>query len=65
MMLGCTSPEDVIKAIKTGSVPAIDGREGRRSVEIILAIYQAAETGKKVRLPLKKDPVLKSRKKSN
>ena len=50
---------DVINAIKRGSSPLIDGPEGRRSVEIILAIYQAAKTGKMVRLPLKKDPVLK------
>ncbi len=50
---------DVLKAIKNGTKPAIDGEEGRRSVEIILAIYQAAKSGKKVTLPLKKDPVLK------
>ena len=36
--------------------PAIDGREGRRSVEIILAIYKSAESGKAVKLPLKSDP---------
>lgn len=52
---------DVVKAIKTGAAPAIDGREGRRSVEIILGIYKAAETGRTVHLPLKKDPVLKAR----
>ena len=52
---------DVIGAIRKGVAPAIDGREGRRSVEIILAIYQAAETGKKVKLPLKKDPILPGR----
>lgn len=51
--------KDVIKAIKSGGQPAIDGREGRRSVEIILAIYQAAQSGKSVSLPLKKDPALK------
>ena len=54
---------DVIKAIKKGTNPSIDGHEGRRSVEIILAIYKAAETGKSIELPLKKDPVLKARKK--
>ncbi len=53
---------DVIKAIKSGRRPAIDGVEGRRSVEIILAIYKAAETGRAVELPLKRDPILKSRK---
>ena len=53
---------DVIKAIKTGKPMAIDGAEGRRSVEVILAIYKAAESGKTVKLPLKSDPVLKARK---
>ena len=38
-----------------------NGLEGRRSVEIILAIYKSAETGKAVQLPLKSDPVLKAR----
>lgn len=34
-----------------GDTPlAIDGREGRRSVELILAIYESAKTGKKVTL---------------
>ena len=55
--------KDVLKAIKTGTRPAIDGPEGRRSVEIILAVYKAAETGKAVQLPLKSDPVLKAREK--
>lgn len=55
--------KDVLKAIKGGKKPAIDGYEGRRSVEIILAIYKAAETGKAIPLPLKSDPVLKARKK--
>jgi len=53
--------KDVLKAIKKGSSPLIDGPEGRRSVEIILAIYKAAELGKTVQLPLKSDPVLKAR----
>ncbi len=54
---------DFFKAIKTGSQPLVDGHEGRRSVEIILAIYRAAETGKSITLPLAKDPILKARKK--
>lgn len=53
---------DFFKAIKSGTQPLIDGHEGRRSVEIILAIYKAAETGKTIQLPLAKDPVLKARK---
>ena len=55
--------KDVLSAIKQGGRPLVDGREGRRSVEIILAIYKAAETGKTIELPLKSDPVLKARKK--
>ena len=36
---------DVLAAIRKGTAPSVDGTEGRRSVEIILAIYKAAETG--------------------
>ncbi len=54
--------QDVVKAIKKGASPAIDGPEGRRSVEIILGIYKAAETGRAVKLPLASDPILKARK---
>lgn len=53
--------EDVLKAIDSNTSPAIDGHEGRRSVEIILAIYKAAETGQSISLPLEKDPELKAR----
>jgi predicted dehydrogenase len=53
---------DVVEAIRNGRRPAIDGREGRRSVEIILAIYRAAETGRAVHLPLAGDPALRARK---
>lgn len=53
---------DFVDAIKKDRTPAIDGHEGRRSVEIIVAIYKAAESGKAVKLPLKTDPVFKGRK---
>lgn len=53
---------DVLKAIRRGAAPAIDGPEGRRSVEVILAIYKSAETGRAVKLPLAADPALKARK---
>ncbi|QDU55584.1 Gfo/Idh/MocA family protein [Aeoliella mucimassa] len=49
---------DFCKAIKGGGTPAVDGPEGRKAVEIILAIYKSAQTGKPVKLPLKSDPVL-------
>ena len=52
---------DFLSAIRKDRVPAVDGHEGRRSVEIILGIYKAAETGRAIRLPLKSDPVLKGR----
>jgi predicted dehydrogenase len=53
---------DILAAIKKGTEPLVNGPEGRRSVEIILAIYKAAETGRAVALPLRTDPVLKARK---
>jgi UDP-N-acetyl-2-amino-2-deoxyglucuronate dehydrogenase len=53
--------QDVVHAIHKGVAPQIDGREGRRSVELILAIYKSAETGRAVRLPLASDPALKAR----
>jgi len=53
--------KDVVDAIKKGRKPSIDGPEGRRSVEIILAIYKAAETGKSIKLPLAGDPSLQAR----
>lgn len=48
--------KDLLKAIRTGDKPLVDGEEGRKSVEIILAIYQSSWTGKRVSLPLKRDP---------
>jgi len=53
---------DFLEAIEQGRPPAVDGHEGRRSVEIILGVYKSAEMGKTVRLPMKGDPVLKARK---
>ena len=41
-----------MKAIDEGGSPLVDGREGRKSVEIIRAIYRSAQTGQAVRLPL-------------
>jgi len=53
--------KDTLKAMKNGTTPQVDGREGRRSVEVILAIYKSSETGKSIDLPLLRDPVLKAR----
>jgi UDP-N-acetyl-2-amino-2-deoxyglucuronate dehydrogenase len=52
--------EAAVKAIRAGKNPAIDGKEARKSVELILAIYKsAASGGKEVELPLKKSPTIK------
>ena len=53
--------QDVVDAIRQGGQPAVDGPEGRRAVEIILAIYKAAETGQTIKLPLDGDPQLRAR----
>jgi predicted dehydrogenase len=50
--------QDFVDAIRKDRAPAVDGPEGRKSIEIILAIYQSAITGKKVTLPLRSDPKL-------
>ena len=43
---------DVIDAIKNNRKPYVDAVAGRNAVEMILAIYQSAATGKPVKLPL-------------
>ncbi|MEM7145040.1 MAG: Gfo/Idh/MocA family oxidoreductase [Verrucomicrobiota bacterium] len=53
--------EDTLKAIKAGKKPSVDGKEGRRAIEVILALYQSALAGgKRVDLPLKRTPRRKS-----
>jgi len=44
--------EDFVAALRTGRDPMVDGAEGRKAVELILAIYRSARTGRTVRLPL-------------
>ena len=44
---------DFLRALTKGTKPLVDGEESRKAVEIILAVYKAAETGKPVKLPLK------------
>lgn len=41
---------DIAHAIQNGESPLIDGPEGRRSVELINAIYQSAKTGQSISL---------------
>jgi UDP-N-acetyl-2-amino-2-deoxyglucuronate dehydrogenase len=43
--------EDFIRAVQTGSDPICDGREGRRSLAVVEAIYEASRTRKRVAVP--------------
>ena len=45
--------EDFCRALDEGRYPLVDGREARKSVEIILAIYESAKSGRRINLPLK------------
>jgi UDP-N-acetyl-2-amino-2-deoxyglucuronate dehydrogenase len=44
--------QDLIDAIREDRDPKLDGREARRAVELILAIYRSSETGEVADLPL-------------
>jgi len=44
---------DFTDAIRTDREPMIPGKDARRSVEIILGVYESSRTGKPVALPLK------------
>jgi predicted dehydrogenase len=41
---------DFVRAIQTNTAPLVDGREGRKAVAVICAIYEAMRTGKVVAL---------------
>lgn len=42
--------KDVLACMETGRKPMLDGLEGRKSLELINAIYESAATGREVRL---------------
>lgn len=44
--------EDMAEAVITGKEPLVNGAEGRKALEIILAIYRSAATGTPISLPL-------------
>ncbi len=44
---------NVVEVLQGYGEPQTDGREGRKSLEIILAMYESAKAGKRVPLPLK------------
>ena len=41
---------DFVEAIRANRVPLVDGREGRKAVEVILSIYASTRTGRQVEL---------------
>lgn len=43
---------DVIRAIKEGREPYVTAEDGRRALELVLAIYKSAATGQSVKLPV-------------
>ena len=45
---------DLIHSIETGTPHLVDGREARKAVEIILAIYESSREGRVVHLPLQR-----------
>jgi predicted dehydrogenase len=46
--------DDVARAARTGKTPLVSGEQHRKAVEVICAIYKSAQTGRPVRLPLKR-----------
>ena len=44
--------EDMIQVLTKGKAPEVSGEEGRKSIEIVLAVYRSAQSGRPVRLPL-------------
>jgi UDP-N-acetyl-2-amino-2-deoxyglucuronate dehydrogenase len=44
---------NVISVLRGNAVPDTDGRAGRKSLELILGIYESAKTGRDVPLPLR------------
>ena len=45
--------DNVLNAIETGSAPAIQGIDGRKTIELITAIYKAGAERRPVELPIK------------
>ncbi|HET7586073.1 MAG TPA: Gfo/Idh/MocA family oxidoreductase [Gemmatimonadaceae bacterium] len=45
--------ENVVRVLRGQEAPGTDGREGRKSLELILGIYESARLGHEVALPLR------------
>lgn len=46
---------DFIQAVRQNRQPAVDGREGRRTLELIRALYQSSDLGQWVQFPIRDD----------
>ena len=42
--------KDFFDAIRENRRPLVDGREARKALEVVLAIYTSAETGKEIKI---------------
>ena len=45
--------DNVVRVLRGEAAPGTDGREGRKSLELILGIYESARTGHDIALPLR------------
>ncbi len=45
--------DNVVRVLRGEEAPGTDGREGRKSLELILGIYESARLGREVALPLR------------
>ena len=45
--------DDWLKVLRGEARPDTDGRAGRKSLELILGIYESAKTGREVPIPLR------------
>jgi UDP-N-acetyl-2-amino-2-deoxyglucuronate dehydrogenase len=45
--------DNVVRVLLGEESPGTDGREGRKSLELLLGIYEAARTGREIALPLR------------
>ena len=47
--------DNVLTCLETGATPAITGEDGRRTIELITAIYESGAKGQTVKLPISRD----------
>jgi predicted dehydrogenase len=47
--------EEFVAAVQENRPPAIDGKEGRRTLEVMRALYQSSVRNEIISLPIKED----------